>query len=484
MQKRIFGTENEYSFAKKFGKGGGIESESANILLFPLFQSSDSYELFKRYRVITKSSNLAEKRFWLGSNGGLFYFDYINESMFPEYSTPECDSVKLCVAHDKAGEIFVNDVRRASAKENKPIFVDDFIISKNTTIYSKEEEGAQCVGCHENYLADFRFDPVRISLNMSLPYPVSQLFCNFLTPFLISRVIIHGAGGIRWSRESGWHYVISQRAFAIKKLTGSETLRDRTLIQFKEECAPPEYKRMHLIYSDPNMSSFAAFLKFGTTHLVLRAFEENNDLLPPVNVGNPIHKMYDFSKDISLTRKVADSRTGKEYTAIQIQREYLNLVLKNINGFSEEENNTLELWQWVLDKLEENPEELYRHLDWVTKLHYLKAAVKDIFSPKGRLFDFLYSDVSENGIYNKLREAGLVEEFVTREEIASALDNPPPTRACLRSRYIRTILDEKHCSWHVDWHLVNENPKFYLNDPFSEHNEELEKFLESLRIKS
>src|SRR3989338_11163185 len=111
MPKRIFGTENEYSLVKKY-PNGQFEAVRADGNLMPVLENAGSYEPLRRYKVISKTNNTSEKRFWLASNGGQFYFDAVGQHSFPEYATPECDSAKFAVTHDKAGERFVNEVRR------------------------------------------------------------------------------------------------------------------------------------------------------------------------------------------------------------------------------------------------------------------------------------------------------------------------------------------------------------------------------------
>src|SRR3989338_4051727 len=161
MSKRIFGTENEYSLVKKY-PNGQFEAVRADSHLMPVMERAGSYETLRRYKVISKTNNTTEKRFWLASNGGQFYFDAVGQHSFPEYATPECDSARLAAIHDKAGERFVNEVRRVRSANISKEYGGSFLISKNTTFYGKDlEDEVGYVGVHENYMTKNLFNPHR-----------------------------------------------------------------------------------------------------------------------------------------------------------------------------------------------------------------------------------------------------------------------------------------------------------------------------------
>lgn len=476
MQKRIFGLENEYSAF--LGRDGEYFLDCPADYLGLNLQNPES-DLAKKFLVLEyRSVGIYSGFFWLGSNGAKFYFD--NPDKIPEYATPECDSVLDAVLHDKAGEIFLEAVRADSVGKRvlaagdsgveDEVLVRNIILSKNTAVFTNRTSVANkrdlCVGCHENYYTYFSFDPQWLEKNR---------FSKFLLPFLASRVVISGAGGIR-PMGRGKKYVVSQRAFSIATECGSLVTEQRPFITFKP-VASEEFIRLQVNCSDPNMSPFAAFLKIGTAHLVLRVFEEKKNISPPVCFLDNVRAMQQFALDTRAGIRVRDT-AGKRYlTAVQAQKEYLELVLKYLRDLNEEERKIIQLWQWTLEKLEENPEELHRHLDWVTRLYWLRKLGYDFNDPKAVLFDFSYSDISEKGVYNKLRKTGKVEEFVTDEQILHALYNPPPTRAALRARYIRHFLSRntlRPCI--IDWDYVG-SPFIRFPDPFSNQNEELDKFI-------
>src|ERR1051326_7209860 len=101
------------------------------------------------------------------TNGGRFY----NDHGHPEYSTPECRTLRDLVAHDRAGErIVLECARRRAAATGRAIS-----IFKNNTDFH-----GMSYGCHEGYL-----------IPRDVPFEKLQLG---LTPFFVTRQIYAGAG--------------------------------------------------------------------------------------------------------------------------------------------------------------------------------------------------------------------------------------------------------------------------------------------------
>jgi len=111
-------------------------------------------------------------------NGARFYNDHTH----PEYSTPECRTLRDLLAHDRAGE---RVVQHAAERRNRTLGGPHVQLYKNNT-----DLHGHSYGCHDNYL-----------VSRSIPFP--QLVAGLL-PFLVSRQVIAGAGkvGVRgtWSR--------------------------------------------------------------------------------------------------------------------------------------------------------------------------------------------------------------------------------------------------------------------------------------------
>jgi hypothetical protein len=94
----------------------------------------------------------------------------------------------------------------------------------------------------------------------------------------------------------------------------------------------------------------------------------------------------------------------------------------------------------VLTRLERDPRECVRELDWVAKLSLLEGfREREGLAwdhPRLGLIDLQYTDVRPaKGLYHRLVERGRVDRVVTDEDAASAVTDPPEdTRAYFRGR--------------------------------------------------
>src|SRR6202035_4108557 len=210
------------------------------------------------------------------SNGARFYNDHAH----PEYSTPECTTLRQIVAHEKAGErIMAECARRRNLK-----LTDDaeMRLFKNNTDFA-----GHSYGCHDNYLIrrDIAWD--RIVAGM--------------LPFLITRQIFAGAGKMGIEAESAQGqpgvYQISQRADFFSVVVSIDTMNRRPLINTRDEphVDASRYRRFHVILGDSNMSEWATALKIGTTALVLDLIERNQ--APQLEIAQPIDANKSISRD-------------------------------------------------------------------------------------------------------------------------------------------------------------------------------------------
>ena len=111
------------------------------------------------------------------SNGARFYNDHAH----PEYSTPECTTLRQIVAQDKAGERILAECAR---RRNQSLEAGQEIrLYKNNTDFV-----GHSYGCHDNYLMrrDIAWDQI----------------VSGVLPFLITRQIFAGAGKMGIEAES------------------------------------------------------------------------------------------------------------------------------------------------------------------------------------------------------------------------------------------------------------------------------------------
>src|SRR5690606_7437407 len=103
-----------------------------------------------------------------------------------------------------------------------------------------------------------------------------------------------------------------------------------------------------------------------------------------------------------------------------------------------------DLWESALDQLDEmrrsgeTPEGLVGVLDWVTKRHLLETAGADAPWEARKKIDIRYHELSAEGYYAQLQQAGWLEPLISEEELTRAMRMPPPdSPATVRGHYIR-----------------------------------------------
>ncbi len=355
-------------------------------------------------------------------NGARYYVDHAH----PEYSTPECASVRDLVLHDKAGELILERslAEVARAMPGGP----------GLAIYKNNSDGkGNSYGTHENYL-------------VSRATPFGDIVRD-LTPFFVTRQVMTGAGKLgseaSWDDRSQTGFQLSQRADFFEAEVGLETTLKRPIINTRDEphADPEKYRRLHVIIGDANLCEVAQFLKIGTTSIVLKMIEDG--FLPDLSIDNPVRALHDVSRDIGCRVQVplAD---GRRLTPVQVQWEYLEFAKKYVEREDDtpENHQIVDRWESVLLALEEEPMSLHRQLDWVAKYRlmagYRERGGLEWSDPRLRAIDLQYHDVRrEKGLYHRLAATGQVERVVTDAEIERAVMEPPEdTRAYFRGRCI------------------------------------------------
>jgi proteasome accessory factor PafA2 len=360
-------------------------------------------------------------------NGARYYVDHAH----PEYSTPECLSVRDLVIHDKAGERILErslDEVAAQMSAGPPL-----------AIYKNNSDGkGNSYGTHENYLVD-------------RATPFADI-ARDLTPFFVTRQVITGAGKVgleaQWDDRGRHLYQLSQRSDFFETEVGLETTLKRPIINTRDEphADPEKYRRLHVIVGDANLCEVATFLKLGTTAIVLKMIEDG--FLPDMTLVNPVAAIHEVSRDVGL-RTTVELTDGRRLTAIQMQWEYFELARKYVDREDDTDENrtTLDRWEQVLTSLDRDPMELSGQLDWVAKLRLLEGYRDrdglEWGDPKLRAIDLQYHDVRRTkGLYHRLAATGKVERLVTDDEVERAMMHPPDdTRAFFRGRCISRFPD-------------------------------------------
>jgi proteasome accessory factor PafA2 len=379
---------------------------------------------FDMSRQVADPSQLTDEDMGLANviltNGARLYVDHAH----PEYSTPECTSPLDVVTWDKAGEQVMLDAaaRASSLPGGAPI-----VLYKNNT----DNKGAS-YGAHENFL-----------MRRSTPFAD---IVKHLTPFFVSRQVFCGAGRVGIGQDGREHgFQVSQRADFFEVEVGLETTLKRPIINTRDEphADPEKYRRLHVIIGDANLSEVSTYLKVGTTALVL-AMIEDRFITRDLALETPVASLRAISHDPAC-RLLVSLADGRKLTAVQLQLEYLDLAKKYVDetlgdDADPQTRDVLQRWESLLTRLESDPMQCARELDWVAKLQLLNQyRDRDGLGwddAKLQLIDLQYSDIRpEKGLYHRLVRMGRIERLLEDGPVERAMHYPPEdTRAYFRGR--------------------------------------------------
>ena len=422
--------------------------------------------LFRKVVVWGRSSNV------FLPNGGRLYLDV---GSHPEYATAECDNLSDLIKQDQAGDRIVEELAvSAEIRLNAEGIKGQIHLFKNNM-----DAAGNSYGCHENFSVSRKknFEEVTESI----------------IPFLITRQIFCGAG--KWiSSSKGANFQISQRAEHMWESVSSATTRSRPIINTRDEphADPDEYRRLHIIVGDSNMSETTTVLKVATTELMLRAAELGL-LKDKFTIENPIKTIREISNDLKFRNSFRLS-SGREITALQMQNEMYNIV-SSMPGLDELLEKpfyryALNLWRRSLDALEsEDYAMVDMELDWMIKRKFMnsykeKHQLNDMDS-RLILLDISYHNIrKDRGLFYILEKSGMAKTLITNNDVNSAMENPPETtRAALRGRFIK-VAQEKKRDFTVDWVNLKINDQqqssIACKDPFKNIDERVDKLIAAL----
>jgi Pup amidohydrolase len=360
-------------------------------------------------------------------NGARFYNDHAH----PEYSTPECTTLRELVAQEKAGERILAECARRRNQKLPP--EHEVRLYKNNTDFD-----GHSYGCHDNYL-------------MRRDVPWDRIVSGVL-PFLVTRQIFAGAGKMGIEAESAVSqpgvYQISQRADFFSVTVSIDTMNRRPLINTRDEphADGNKYRRFHVIVGDSNMSEWATALKVGTTALVLGLIERGE--APQLEIAQPINANKSISRDQTCDW-IIELRDGRKISAIDIQRIYLATAQKSLGISSDGETRwLLREWENVLNDLERDVNLCRDRVDWVAKKFLLTALQEEeklVWSdPWLQSIDLEYHNINpDEGLSYELLRQGSMRQIVSEDEIKHAIFTPPnDTRAFFRGRSVAKFNDQ------------------------------------------
>ncbi len=360
------------------------------------------------------------------TNGARFYVDHAH----PEYSTPEVTNPRDAVLWDRAGMCLA----AAAAKRAASLAGGhEIVLYKNNT----DGKGAS-YGTHENYL-------------MSRRTPFRDIV-EALIPFFVSRQVMTGAGRVglgQDGRVAGFQ--LSSRADFFEVEVGLETTLKRPIINTRDEphADPAQWRRLHVIVGDANLSETATLLKVGSTAVVLSMIEAGGPGLG-IMLTNPVSAMHQVSHDLTLAAPL-ECVGRPAMTALEIQRAYLDAARVHCadrpDGVDPQTREVLDLWDEVLTGLATDPRALADRLDWVAKLALLEGFRRrdalEWSSPRLAAVDLQYADTRpQKGLAQRLEQRGSLRRITTDEQVAQAMGIPPTdTRAWFRGECVRRYAD-------------------------------------------
>lgn len=398
-----------------------------------------------------------------------------------EINTPECLALRDIVAQDKATELEVlritsaikaelNNTEVVFHKKNSDFQAGFLVTDSLLTIPGATR------GCHENYCVEPRLmegikaahqnllNPETYSVHLAPPWLWHLLL------FMETRQILSGSGGLKLLPDQDGKnkiiYCVSPRAFHTSLNFGKSTTANelRGVIDTSRNSEPladpKRFGRLHVICGDANMSEVSTFLKFGTTSAALEMIENDcwDKTLLSEDPDWNASLFRAISRDLTCRDVPIRLRNGATHSAVSIQklfaRQWHNYV-KSL-GFPEEKARLGELWQEALQCLENDDTKAGRLLDWKIKLQFYKKYCEKRSLPleHARLIalDLEYHNPdAQDGIYNRLKNKGLVERLISDGEIEQAHSNPPSnTRARLRRRLV-DIFTAMNVKFTMNW---------------------------------
>ena len=292
--------------------------------------------------------------------------------------------------------------------------------------------------------------------------------------FLVSRTLIAGAGMI----DRQGRFLLSDKGPAINCMLGYGGLfRERPMLTlghfFKAISAdvwfsPKELtdllgarQRLQIGMGDSNMAEVAEYLRVGATLLVLDALEAGALRSAP-RLKRPIAALQTVCRDTSLTAKLP-LVGGGEATALDLQWFYLDACRGYVQQSKDapaEAWEILRLWEETLEQLEgyrrqpEAKSPLLGRLDWYTKQYLLAEAGAEADWEARKKIDIRYHELSPNGYFRMLADAGHAHTILDEEEVTRSLRLPPAnTPATTRGHYIREF-SQGNAPLTVNWKTI------------------------------
>lgn len=285
------------------------------------------------------------------ANGGLIYLD---SGLHIEWASPECASAHDVVRYLRAGDRVVQHLAE-QFEEQSPLVSEVY-----------------CSRCNVDYLDQTLWASHESYRHICPPATIPRQ----LVPFLVSRVVMCGAGG--WDfRSPGLSFTLSPRACFITEVMADNTQYVRPIFHTKNErLSHTGSHRLHVGCSETLCSDLATFLRFGTTALVMAAIDDGATPGDGVWLASPLTALRQLVADPGR-RVLAAGPDRRRLTAVEIQRHYLAVVERHLGGSDMPAwaEPLVALWRRVLDDLDASRSTVATSLDWAIKRRLFAAVL-------------------------------------------------------------------------------------------------------------
>ncbi|QRV03030.1 proteasome accessory factor PafA2 family protein [Arcanobacterium phocisimile] len=448
------GIETEYGIASSDSSGAHIATEPAVI----------AEQLFADMQQRTGSTSAFLE------NGGRLYLDIGDH---PEYATAECTQLADLLAQDRAGDELLVQMAQVAQERLETSHIHLFKNNVDTAQHS--------YGCHENYLVRRRLDFL------------DRL--NDLVPFFVTRQLLVGAGYV-YHEPGTVRFELSQRARHMHGAVSTSSTRTRPMINTRDEphADAENYRRMHVIVGDSNMSSATTALKVGMTNAVLNVMEDGVRL-PSLQLLDPMRAIRDVAQDLS-GRVLLERANGQTISATEVQAEIFQIVREHYERagwFADLDplmRYAFDLWERALHAFETNDfGAVHTEIEWIAKYELITRYRHRFHVPLSddriSRLELAWHDVSSAGLRSKLEQSGVLKSAVSDDDVARAMHYPPQTsRARIRSAFIHAAR-RHHRDFSADWGLVRlfndgNGVTVGLSDPFATSNADIEALIDSM----
>ncbi len=470
--KTIVGLETEYG-ALLSGPSQGMRELFRQEEMFQKVRDHVFYE--QRMGIIDQHQRAYDEPPGNGGfllNGGRLYIDMGHV----EYATPECHTLLDLVRADRGGDQLLQDA------VNEMGLGDEISFIKNNI----DHQTLATFGSHENYL-------------VSRDFPFTERGMDPLVAFLVTRQIFTGSGRVGASYvndslislasdRSPVTFQISQRADYIVNKFYQWVQMNRSIVNTRDEplSDPVQYRRMHLLLGDSNMSEFATALKFGTTKIAMDLIEDGK--APRIGVLDPVRACRSISHDMSMEWKVQDLE-GDVLSAVNVQELFLEAAIREFSGRDEDTDWVIQEWGTLLDDLsKKDPVLVSDRLDWAAKfvmINQFREAEKVSWTdPWLESLDLEYHNIDpEKGLFRILEEEGRHRRLLPQSLLETGKNCPPSfTRAEGRSIAVNRILENPDLSYIIQWFgiQVNQGEILYMLEPLKTYRKEVGAYFSDL----